>query len=205
MPVFGLTGNLNCGKSTALTLLKRKGACIFDVDKRIHEYYKDKKSVIFKKISVLFPQAIIKNKIDRLKLGKIVFSNRGKLKKLEKIVHPVAIRDLKSWVKKAKKVNKVFVAEVPLLFEKNLEGVFDGTILIYTKKDVLLKRVKNKLKLSGPDALLRLSAFKSLREKSKRADFIINNSFGMETLKRKIDILWEELNYNFKGENKTNG
>ncbi|MDD4183101.1 MAG: dephospho-CoA kinase [Candidatus Omnitrophica bacterium] len=205
MPVFGLTGNLSCGKSTALMLLKDKGACVFDVDKRIHEYYKDKKSGIFKKISVLFPQAIRKNRIDREKLGEIVFSDRKNLRKLEKIVHPIAIRDLKSWAKKAKNTNRVSVAEVPLLFEKNLAGIFDGTILIYAKKSVLLKRIKIKLKLSKAAAGCRLSAFKPVREKSKRADFIINNSFTIETLKREIDILWKNLNSNFKGENKTNG
>jgi len=205
MPVFGLTGNLNCGKSTALMLLKRKGACIFDADRKIHEYYKDKKSIIFKKISVLFPQAIKKSKIDRKKLGEIVFSDNTKLKKLERIVHPITIRDLKLWINKAQKTDKVYVAEVPLLFEKKLEGMFDGTILIYAKKGVLLKRIKNKLKLSKTEALKRLSAFKPVSEKSEKADFIINNSFGMETLKREIDILWENLNHNFKGENKTNG
>jgi dephospho-CoA kinase len=135
----------------------------------------------------------------------MVFSDNAKLKKLERIVHPVAIRDLKLWIKKAKKTDKVYIAEVPLLFEKKLENMFDGTILIYAKKDVLLKRIKNKLKLSKTAAIKRLSAFKPVSEKSEKADFIINNSFGMETLKREIDILWENLKYNFKGENKTNG
>lgn len=183
-------------------LLRKKGASVFDVDRRIHEYYKDKKSGIYKKISVLFPQAIIKGRIDRKKLGKIVFSDKRNLRKLEKIVHPAAIRDLKSWAKKAKQADKISVAEVPLLFEKNLEGMFDGTILIYTKKGVLLRRIKNELKLSGYAAFRRLSAFKPVREKNKKADFIINNSFNMETLKREIDILWEKLNSNLKGENK---
>lgn len=202
MPVFGLTGNLNCGKSTVLKLLKRKGASVFNADKLVHKYYSDKESGIYKKISVIFPQAINKSGIDRKKLGKIVFSNMKELKRLEKIVHPAAIRDLKAFAGKAKGKNGIYVAEVPLLFEKNLGKIFDGIILVYVKKDVLLKRIEKKLKLSKPLALRRLSAFRPLSEKNKKADFIINNSFGIETLKREIDILWEKLNCNFKGENK---
>ncbi|MDD4955039.1 MAG: dephospho-CoA kinase [Candidatus Omnitrophica bacterium] len=202
MPVLGLTGNLNCGKSTVLELLKRKGAYVFDADKLIHKYYEDKKSGIYKKISVIFPEAVNRKGIDRKKLGKIVFSNIKELKRLEAIVHPAAVRDLKAWVNSAKAKRGIYVAEVPLLFENNLEKIFDGVILIHVKKDVLLKRIKSNLKLSKSSALRRLSAFGPFNEKNRKADFIINNSFGMETLKREIDILWEKFNRDFKGENK---
>ncbi len=196
MPVFGLTGNLSCGKSTVLMLLKRKGARVLDIDKAIHGYYSDKKSSIYKKVSVLFPGVIGKNGIDRRKLGKIVFSDKKQLRKLEKIVHPTAVRDLKKWASASGK-NKISVAEVPLLFEKNLEGIFDGTIFVYAKRSVLLKRIKNKFKLSPSCVNKRLSAFKPVSFKNKKADFIINNSFGMETLKGDIDILWKELKFNY--------
>ncbi|MCK9573012.1 MAG: dephospho-CoA kinase [Candidatus Omnitrophica bacterium] len=196
MPVFGLTGNLGCGKSTALMLLKKKGASIFDVDEKIHEYYKNKKGPIYKKVSALFPQVIFSGAIDRCELGRIVFSDRKSLLKLETIVHPSAVRDLKSWVKNARKFNRVCVAEVPLLFEKNLEGIFDGVILVNVKKSVLLNRIKNNLKLSAGKANARLKCFKPAAMKMKKADFIINNSFGMETLKKEIDILWEKLKHN---------
>jgi dephospho-CoA kinase len=193
VPVFGLTGNLNCGKSTALRLLKKKGACIFDVDSKIHEYYKNKKGSIYKKISALFPQAIFDGLIDRRELGKIVFSDRKSLLRLEAIVHPAAVRDLKSWVKNARQSGRVCVTEVPLLFEKNLEGIFDGIILVYVKRDVFLKRIKKNLKLSAATASARLRCFNPVEKKMKKADFIINNSFDMETLKREIDILWGRL------------
>ncbi len=178
-------------------LLKRKGACTLDIDKAIHGYYSDKKSSIYKKISALFPGVATKNKIDRRKLGEIVFSDKKQLNKLEKVVHPAAVRELKKWVRKAGGKNKISVVEVPLLFEKNLEDIFDGTILVYAKRNVLLKRIKNKFKLSPSCVNKRLSAFKPVSFKSKKADFIINNSFGMETLKRDIDILWKELNFNY--------
>jgi len=202
MPVFGLTGNLGCGKSTALMLLKKKGASVFDADEKVHEYYKNKKGLIYKKVSALFPQVICGGEIDRRRLGKIVFSDRKSLLKLETIVHPYAVKDLKSWVKKARKSDGVCVAEVPLIFEKNLEGIFDAVILVNVKKSVLLNRIKNNLKLSAVKAAMRLKYFKPAGIKMKKADFIINNSFDMETLKKEIDILWKKLNSNFKGENK---
>ena len=168
MSVFGLTGNLSCGKSTALMLLKKKGASIFDADEKIHEYYENKKGLIYKKISALFPEAIINGAIDRRRLGKKVFSDRRSLLRLEAIVHPYAVRDLKSWVKKARKSDGVYVAEVPLLFEKNLKGIFDGVILINVKKSVLLNRIKNNLRLSAGKANARLKCFKPADMKIKK-------------------------------------
>ena len=88
MLVLGLTGNLATGKSTVLKLLGKKGIKVFDVDERIHSYYRNKKSPVYKKVAAFFPECLGVGVISRKKLGSIVFYNKSKLKKLEKIVHP---------------------------------------------------------------------------------------------------------------------
>jgi dephospho-CoA kinase len=192
MSVFAITGNLGSGKTTVLNLLKKKGAETFNCDERVHLYYKNKKSLVYKKVIALFPSVKENNRICCKKLSEIVFSSKEKLTQLEKIVHPVIIKDLKEWIRKAKE-NRIYVAEVPLLFEKNLSYLFKKVILVYVKREILIKRLRKKSNLSEREIKKRLSLYLPIREKIKKADFIINNSFSFSRLKKEVNNLWEWL------------
>lgn len=198
MPVFGLTGSLSSGKSTVLKLFKKKGAIIFDADKQVHSYYRNRKSGIYKKIASVFPKAVKKGAINRAILGEIVFSDLKKLETLERIVHKEAIEDLKLWISASKKSKKICVAEVQLLFEKKLEKLFDAIILVYTPKNILIKRIENNLGLSKAKVLARLKLYGPIEEKIKRADFIINNNSNIKALEGKINVLWNKLRWKNK-------
>jgi len=194
MSVIGLTGNLATGKSIILKLLKKKGAKVFDVDRKIHSYYQNKKSPVYKKVKTSFPECLGKSGISRKKLGSIVFYNKDKLKKLEKIVHPVVTKDLLNWVKKAKsEKGKIYIAEVPLLFEKRLTRYFDRIILIVVKKEVLIERIIKKYGLSKNKVLSRLSLYRPIREKIKGSNFIVDNSLNFRRLKKEVDLLWKKI------------
>ncbi len=194
MKVLALTGNPGSGKTSALRLLNKKGALVFDADKTIHRYYRDKHSLVYKKVARAFPQSLSARKIRRQKLAKLVFPDRKKLKKLEGIVHPAVIREMLAWIKRGpKRTNKVLVAEVPLLFEKKLEAYFDAVILVKLKPDEYLRRLNKFYGFNKGLALKRLKLFKPLREKIKRADYIIDNSGSLTSLKKEVDSLWKKL------------
>ena len=194
MPVLGLTGNFATGKSTVLKFLKKKGAKVFDVDEKIHGYYRDKKNPVYKKVVATFTECLMKSVISRKKLGSIVFSNKSKLKKLEKIVHPVIIKDLLKWVERGESdKKKIYIAEVPLLFEMRLSRYFKKIILITIKKEVFIQRIIKKYGFSRRKALYRLSLCVPIREKIKGSDFVVNNSFSFERLKKEVDLLWRKI------------
>jgi dephospho-CoA kinase len=197
MPVLGLTGNLASGKSTVLKLLKAKGAIIFDADSRIHSYYRDKKSPVYKKVAASFPQCLKGRSISHRKLAGLVFSDRRKLKKLEAIVHPVIIKDLLKWVKeRGTGKRKIYVAEVPLLFEKKLSGYFNSVVLIVAKQKVLIPRITKKYGFSKEEAVRRLSLYSPVREKIKSADFVVDNNSNSRQLKKEVDLLWRKIRQN---------
>ncbi len=193
MSVVAVTGNLSSGKSSIISFLRKKGAVVFNADKRIHQYYKNKKSPVYKSVARVFSECVVNGAISRKKLREVVFSDEKKLKRLEQIVHPVIIRELRQWVKKAKKKKGIFVAEVPLLFEKNLAGLFDKVILAHTKRDVLIKRIRKVHKLSGYWAVKRLSLYRPVNYKRKRSDFIVSNNGNLKGLEKKINGIWKKL------------
>ena len=193
MSVFGLTGNPSSGKTTVLKLLKSKGAVIFDCDKKIHEYYRNKKSLVYKQITASFPKVLKKGVIQRKLLGREVFFDKRKLKELEDIVHPVIKSDLLAWINKVRFKKGIFVAEVPLLFEKKLESYFDSAILVLASVTSLLERLMEKYSISKEQALRRLSLYIPSSEKIEKADFIINNNLGFLELKKEVNLLWKKL------------
>ncbi|MBP7088221.1 MAG: dephospho-CoA kinase [Candidatus Omnitrophica bacterium] len=193
MGVFGLTGNPSSGKTTVLKLFKDNGAVVFDCDKRIHEYYRDKDNLIYKKIKAFFPKVLKKGVIRRDLLGKEVFFDKQKLKELEDIVHPTIKSDLLAWINKVRFKKGIFVAEVPLLFEKKLESYFDGVILVLTSVPSLIERLIEKYSISQEQALKRLSLYLPASEKIEKADFIINNNLGFLELKKEVNLLWKKL------------
>ncbi|MDD5195073.1 MAG: dephospho-CoA kinase [Candidatus Omnitrophica bacterium] len=193
MPVFGLTGNLASGKSTVLGLLAKKGAAIFDADRLIHNWYRDSSTGIYKKVAAVFPQVCRDGFISRKDLGSIVFHDIRKLRRLEKIVHPSIINELKNWATNMRKRKVIAVAETPLLFEKKLENIFDAVILVYVKKDILIGRIARHHRCSKHYALKRLEFYLPIKEKAKKADFIIDNSANRASLIKKVDTLWKVL------------
>ena len=186
MIVFGLTGNLSSGKTTVLKLLEKKGAAIFNTDQKIHQHYKDKRSLIYKQTAKAFPGSLVNKCICRKRLSEIVFTKKAHLRKIENIVHPVIIEDLIKWVYKIDKDKAMRIAEVPLLFEKNLSCYFGKVILVNTKRQVLIQRIIKKYNFSETKAKSRLSLYMPAKEKTKKADFVINNKSDLRNLKRRL-------------------
>ncbi|MCF7869710.1 MAG: dephospho-CoA kinase [Candidatus Omnitrophica bacterium] len=193
MSKIGLTGVIGSGKTTVLRLFAKLGAKVFDSDQKIHQFYQDVNHPVYKKTKKAFPEVELDNKISRKKLAELVFNDRKKLEKLEEIVHPEIIKFLKQWLE-AKSETKAYIAEVPLLFEKNLQGLFDKTILVKIKENILVKKLKEKYNFDGKEIKKRLSLYLPSKEKEKRADFILTNNLSLGDLEKEVSLLWHKIN-----------
>ena len=94
MILIGLTGTIGSGKTFALNFFKSKKITIFSADDEVKKIFKSR--IIKDKIYKKFPESFSKKKINKNKLASIVFSDRKKLRSLEKLIHPL--------VKKKKKI-----------------------------------------------------------------------------------------------------
>jgi len=189
MTTIGITGNWASGKTTVLELCKKRGAHCVNVDNLVHACYRNKKSTVYKKVKKVFPECVSKRgTIDVKKLAAIVFADKKRLCTLERTVHPVVIKELKRQIGLRSKKQGLLCAEVPLLFEKKLEHLFDKTVFVYAPRSVLQHRLKLQGR-SDREIRDRLSLFGDTKKKKQKADFSINNNGGLRELKNKVERL----------------
>ena len=194
MLIIGLTGSLATGKSSVAALFKKKGAIIIDADKIAHTAFK-KESATYKKVVKEFGVQVLRSSdIDRRSLAKIVFSSKRKLKKLENIIHPYVrkvTRQKLAQYKKAKR--RVVMLEVPLLFESGFYKMTDFDIVVTASKNSQIQRAVKKLKITKAEAKRRIESQMSLKQKIRKADFIINNNQDRTKTKKQVDLTWQKL------------
>ena len=167
---IAITGPIASGKSLVEEFLRREGAVTLDTDKVAHKILDNNPKVL-----ALFGTT------DRKQLGEIVFSDKQKLKQLESIIHPEVKRIVQEFFEENK--DKKFIAvSVPLLYEANMENMFDYRIMVTADEGIRLQRLMNTRNLTEEEALKRIR----VRNVQPRGDFIIENNDTIENLQKKV-------------------
>ena len=135
-----VTGGIGSGKSTVIKYIKTLGYPIFSCD----EIYKEiiERADYIKKVKQIFPMAITNGKIDRQALGKIVFKNPKQRKALNELAHPLIMHTLQEYMENC--ASALVFAEVPLLFEENLENQFDKVIVVFREEENRIDAVQKR-------------------------------------------------------------
>ncbi len=109
---IGITGSLASGKSTASRILSKKYGPLFSADKAVKEIYNNLrfKSLVSKRFKISNNIQLKKN------LKKKIFENKNNIKKLEKIIHPLVRKKMRSFTS-AHQNRKMLFYEIPLLIE----------------------------------------------------------------------------------------
>jgi dephospho-CoA kinase len=192
----GLTGGIATGKSTVVRMLVGKGARVIDHDGLVHTLQEPGQPV-WKRIVEVFGRDILgaDERIDRKKLGSLVFDDEQRRRTLEGIVHPavleeaqrrrdeIAIEDRKA----------IVLSDIPLLLEVGMQGLFDLILLVYAPPEVQILRVMKRNNLSREEALSRLKSQMPIGEKLNFADLVIRNDGTMRELEKRVDEVWQEL------------
>ncbi len=192
----GLTGGIACGKSTVAEMFVRWGAHLIDFDVLAHEVQKPGRAA-WEKVVQYFGEDILlpDKKIDRNKLGKIVFSDPVKLAALNEIVHPYVFLEWHDYLEKIYRRDKkaIIIAAVPLLFEIKRQHLFDVTILIFISPEEQLKRLVARNNLNRQEAQKRINSQMPIEEKVALADIVINNQCALEETKKRVAEVWQNL------------
>jgi dephospho-CoA kinase len=185
----GLTGGIGAGKSEALTAFERHGAAVLSTDKVAHDILDDEQ-VREALVGRWGDEVVADGRVDRDKVGEIVFRDRDELAWLESVTHPRVGAHVAEWRQSLEPRVEVAVVEVPLLFEAAMEDAFDATVAVVADDELRDARLRERGQ-AGLEGREERQLDQS--EKERRADHVIRNDASLEELDREVRELIERL------------
>lgn len=194
--IIGLTGGSGCGKTTALDVIQDVGGLILDCDAIYHRLLETSDSLLCA-IDARFPGVVCRGKLERKKLGALVFSDPQALLDLNAIAHGAVKEEVLRLLQPKPKLAAI---DAIALFEGNLAELCDYTVAITAPRESRIARLMAREGISREYAESRIDAQKTDHWFSAMADFtLVNNStrqaFSAEARKL-FQSLWDEYQQN---------
>jgi transcription termination factor Rho len=190
MQVMALTGGIASGKSTVCRLLREwlPGVVIFDCDAAVRRLL-DEDPEIARQVHADFGESALDaaGRIDRNFLRGRVFSDDAARLRLEAILHPRVRQECLDFREKASHSGaSLFVADVPLLFEKGFDFGQEQVLVVASSRATQIQRLKarNGLDDSLIDSIL--AAQLPAEEKIRRADVVFWNEGPPAVLRAQV-------------------
>ncbi len=189
----GLTGGIGCGKSTAVDAFRVLGVPIVDAD-TISKKIVEKGSKALDEIAKSFGEYLLleSGELNRPLLKEKIFSDSKALSKLETILHPRIKLEIKNQISQIKNHSYIIV-DIPLLVEKNYQGMFDQIIVVDCLPEQQVHRVSLRDELSDLDINKIMNTQASRDDRNAVATEILDNTKDKEFLLSQINRLHKAL------------
>lgn len=204
--LIGLTGNIACGKSTVLRMLRDFGAHVIDADQITHQVQLPGQPVYDQIVATFGPNILADpgGPIDRRKLGAIVFADPSALRQLEQIVHPAVHDRIKEWLTKTAQqastagdafssVRNVAVIDAVKLIEAGWRPICDAIWVVTCTAEQQAARLMSTRGMSEAEAQARITAQPPQSEKIAQADIVIDNSGPIEATYNQVASAWRAI------------
>jgi dephospho-CoA kinase len=198
MIIAGVTGTIGTGKSTVARMFADLGAFVIDHDKISREVVEPGKPA-WQAIADYFGNSVLNDdrSINRQALAGIVFSDPAKLQKLNSIVHPAVLGEDQRLVEDRKQVDPdgLIIKDVPLLLEAGPEFahlLVDKIIVVFASPDVQIKRLIAR-GVPEDDARNRIRTQLPVAEKTRYADFVVNNDGTLDETLLQVKEIYSKL------------
>ncbi len=195
MLVVGLTGGICSGKSTVAAMFARLGAAVIDADRVAHEL-QEPGQPLYEAIVSAFGREVVgeDGRIDRRKLGAMVFADPKARARLEDILHPAIVEECERRIQQAGTSGAaVCLLDAALLIESGRQARFDMVILVEASEAVQIDRLMARMGLSRDEALQRIRLQMPREEKRRHASLVIENGRPLEETERQVKAAWERL------------
>ncbi|MFZ2865735.1 MAG: dephospho-CoA kinase [Ignavibacteriaceae bacterium] len=185
---IAVTGNIGSGKSVFSSFAENNGFIVLKADDISKEILNKDSEVREEIIKAFGKQSFINNKPNIKFLAQKVFSDPVSLNKIESILHPRVIKSINDTIKSLESEKKIVFVESALIYEADMEKMFDYVVLIISERNNRLQRKLNS-GISEEDFNKRESNQIPEDEKRKRADFIFANDGSIDDLHSKFNLL----------------
>jgi dephospho-CoA kinase len=192
---LGLTGGIASGKSAVAAMLRELGFSVLDADSLAHKLIEPGQSA-YEEVLREFGSTITdrEGRVDRSRLGALVFADRTKLDRLNAIVHPrvaeVVLHQFDEWQRNGTR-DAAFV-EAALLIESGIHKHLDGLVVAWCRPEQQLERLAAR-GLSQDEAHRRIAAQMPVEEKLRLATEKIDCSGTLGETRQQVEALAAKL------------
>jgi len=193
--VVAITGGIGCGKTTVSNIIRDMGYIVISSDENAKIIMNSNKHVMEQLIDTFGIQTFSDDGL----LNKEYISNKvfgttdeheKALQKLNSIVHPVVITKLIEEVEKHEKNGeKLIFVESALTFEAQLEEGFDYIIVVDSKEELVMERLKRRSEMKDDEIRYRINQQIPQELKVQNSDFVIQNNSNIDELKKSVDFV----------------
>jgi len=192
---MGLTGGIASGKSAVAAMLREMGFPVLEADLVAHKLIEPGQPAHDEVLSEFGAElADSTGRIDREKLGAVVFSDPVKLARLNKIIHPrveeTLFRQFEHWQRSG--VRDAGFVEAALLVEAGIAEKLDGLVVAFCSPEQQLERLRAR-GMSEVEARRRLAAQMPAEEKLRHATEKIDCSGTLEETRAQVRALAAKL------------
>ena len=192
MLTIGLTGGIGSGKSEVARMFDQLGVPVIDADVIARQVVQPGTEALSEVISV-FGEAILTadGRLDRARLGEIVFADSRKKNQLEAIIHP-RVREQINTYKNEYKDRPYILLVIPLLLETEQQDIVDRLLVVHAEEAVRIQRVQAR---DGRDkqqihAIIQSQADDAARRAA--ADDSIDNNGSIDDLQKSVQQLHQQ-------------
>lgn len=191
----GLTGGIACGKTTVAAMLRELGCTVIDADALAHELIEPGQTAYAEAIRE-FGQGIVDagGRINRARLGEIVFADANKLARLNQILHPRVIAETERQLAELDRPGgpAVAVVEAALLIEAGAHKGFDRLVVAWCRPEQQRERLAER-GMSAEEADRRIAAQMPIEQKRRLATDEIDCSCTLEGTRQQVEQLAGKL------------
>ena len=194
MDVIGLTGGIASGKSTVAAMLRELGATVIDADEASRAVVEPGTPGLKAVVEAFGPDVLDGERLDRWKLGSIIFADEAARRRLEAITHPL----IRVWMAERQREaeergEERVVLDIPLLYENGLDRGLEAVIVVYAPTEVEMERLMARNRLDRKEAARRLGTQMPIEEKKALAAYVIDNSGNREQTLEQVRRVWGEI------------
>lgn len=186
---IALSGGIATGKSTVASLLSLNGMRVIDADTISHEILDASSSWV---VDTFGSEYVNGSKVDRAKLGTLIFSDAKAKKMLEDFLHPKIRDEIEKRSEKQDSFKFPYLIDIPLFFENGAYNIKES-VVVYTPPEIQLERFMKRNGYSKEESIRRIASQMPIDEKKKRATWVIDNSKNLKHLQKECEEFVEMI------------
>lgn len=195
--IVGITGGIASGKTTVCNMFKELGVPLIDMDVISRTVVEPGKPAYHQILEHFGPSVFQPDgTIHRKKLSDIIFNDPVQKKKLEHITHPEIFKEYDKQVDLLRASQKYLWIQVavPLLFELQLQAMFDKIIVVYVPEAIQIERLSKRDQISVEKAMQIVRSQLPIDSKLQHADYIIRNDGWLDDTRQQVIDVFEKIN-----------